>query len=400
MAKNSNGFADAPLAPAYNFDERIDRLNSGSAKWNYYKDVIPMWMADMDFKSPPAIAQALHARIDHGVFGYEFPSAAPTQAVVTWLDKRYGWKVQADDIMMLPALVSGMALVSKALGHIGEHAITFTPIYHPFLSVPANQGVHVTEVQLKPIMRGNYMDYEIDFDAFERAITPRTSLFLHCHPHNPAGREFTVEENRRIAEICLKHNLTVVTDEIWADLTLEGTDHVPFAALSEEIGLNTVTLMAPSKTFNVPSLGFGFAVIQNPKLRQRIMNTREGLIPYNNLLGMVAAEAAYTECDSWLAALKSYLTENRNVALDYIAENMPDIRATQPNATYLMWLDCKAAGIEGNAQQFFIDKAKVALSDGEQFGAGGEGYVRMNFGCPRAQLLEALDQMRAALRAQ
>jgi len=389
--------ADGLTGSLYNFDERIDRLNSGSAKWTYYKDVIPMWVADMDFKVPPAIAQALHARIDHGIFGYEFPSAALTQALVSWVDKRYGWNIQADEIVMLPALVSGMALVSRALGHVGEHAITFTPVYHPFLSVPAGQGLHVTEVQLKPVMRGNYIDYEIDFDAFERAITPRTSLFIHCHPHNPAGREFTPEENRRVAEICLKHNLTMVTDEIWCDLTLDGTAHVPMSALSEEIGQNTITLMAPSKTFNVPSLGFGFAVIPNKKTRQLIMNAREGLIPFNNSLGMVAALAAYTESDDWLAALQHYLTENRNVALDYLAENMPNIKSTQPNATYLLWLDCKAAGIEGNAQQFFMDKARVALSDGGPFGSGGEGYVRLNFGCPREQLLEALDLMRSAL---
>ena len=393
---NGNGIA------AFNFDERINRLNTNSAKWTYFKDAIPMWVADMDFKSPPAIAQALHARIDHGVFGYEMPSDELIEAIVNWLDKRYGWKVEKDAIMIIPALVSGMGLAAKALGNVGDQAVTFTPVYHPFLSVPAGQGVQVTEVQLKPVVRetprGDHLDYEVDFDAFERAITPRTSLFLHCHPHNPAGREFTVEENRRIAEICLKHNLVVVTDEIWCDLTLDDTSHVPFAAISEEIAQNTITLMAPSKTFNVPSLGFGFAVIPNKQLRQKMMNTREGLIPFNNSLGMVAAHAAYTACDDWLAALRHYLTENRNVALDYLAENMPEITSTQPDSTYLLWLDCKSAGIDGNAQQFFLEKAKVALSDGGPFGSGGEGFVRLNFGCPRAQLLEALDQMRSALR--
>ena len=389
---------------SFNFDETVDRASSNAAKWNYYgKDVLPMFVADMDFRTAEPILRALHQRLDHGVFGYEFPLPFMAETVVNWVDKRYDWKIKAEDVVFMPGLVSGLNVISRATGRIGDNTITLTPTYFPFMSAPQNQGMSVTKVTLKAVPQDDRLHYEIDFDAFEKAITPRTALFLHCHPHNPVGREFTVEENRRLAEICIKNNVTICSDEIWCDLTLPGTKHVPLASLSEEIAQNTITLMAPSKSFNLPGLGCSFAIIQNKRLRQQVMSAKDGIIPLVNAMGLTACHAAYTEGEPWLLALQSYLVENRDVARDYISENMPEIKTTNPDSTYLLWLDAneamKKANVETSPYKFFMDKAKVALVDGPQFGPGGEGCVRLNFGCPRSQLLEALDRMQGALKA-
>lgn len=361
-----------------------------------------MWVADMDFKAPEPVIQALRERVEHGVFGYEFPQAQLTETICTWLERRHQWKVTPADIVPLPGLVSGLNVISRAIGHIGDAAITLSPVYGPFYSAPTNQGLSLQKVELKRLPMNapdEHIRYEIDFEAFEKAITPRTALFLHCHPQNPIGREFTPEENKRLAEICLKKNVVICSDEIWCDLTLTGTKHVPMAMLSPEIADRCITLMAPSKTFNLPGLGFSFAVVQNAQLRQRIMQAKDGIIPLVNAMGLVAAQAAFSQCDGWLGELQGYLTENRTVLLDYLAENMPEIKSTNPDSTYLGWLDCRQTNIQGSPYEFFLKQAKVALSDGQQFGPGGEGFVRINYGCPRPQLLEALDLMRGALRA-
>ena len=360
-----------------------------------------MWVADMDFRAPEPVIQALRERVEHGVFGYEIPQAQLTETICAWLERHHQWKVTPADIVRLPGLVSGLNVISRAIGHIGDAAITLAPVYGPFYSAPTNQGLAVQKVEMKRLPGGpdDPIRYEIDYEAFEKAITARTALFLHCHPQNPIGREFTPEENRRLAEICLKKNVVIFSDEIWCDLTLTGTKHVPMAMLSPEIADRCITLMAPSKTFNLPGLGFSFAVVQNEQLRQRIMLAKDGIIPMVNALGLVAAQAAFSQCDGWLAELQSYLTENRDVLLDYLAENMPEIKSTRPDSTYLGWLDCSKTKIQGSPYDFFMKQAKVALSDGAQFGPGGEGFVRINYGCPRPQLLEALDRMRGALKA-
>jgi len=386
-----------------NFDLDVGRRNTACAKWSHYgPDVLPMWVADMDFKSPEPVLQAMRERLEHGVFGYEPPSANVSNTICEWLERRHQWKVTPADIIYMPGLVSGLNVVSRAVGHIGDSAIVLSPVYGPFMSAPPNQGLTVTKVELKRADQGEHVNYEIDFDAFERAFTSRTALFIHCHPHNPIGREFSEDENRKLAEICLKKNAVICSDEIWADLMLDGTKHKPVAAISPEIADRTITLMAPSKTFNIPGLGFSFAIVQNPQLRTRINNAKDGIIPGLNAMGITAAQAAFSKCDGWLDELQAYLTENRNVMLDYMAENMPDIKTTLPNSTYLGWLDCRNANIPGgarNAYDFFLKQAKVGFSGGEGFGPGGEGFVRINFGCPRPQMMEALDRMRNALRS-
>jgi cystathionine beta-lyase len=381
------------------FDEVVDRSAGNCVKWKYFdQDVLPMWVADMDFKSPEPIIRAVSERAAYGVYGYEMPPKSLNEAVCAWLLRRHGWRVQPDEIVFLPGLVSGLNLMCRAFGRMGDEAIVLPPVYPPFLDAPSNNGMTVRKVQLQESLRDGRIEYALDMDAMERAFNNRTSMLLMCHPHNPIGREWTQDEMTQLAALCAKRDAVIVSDEIWADLTLDGAPHTPFASLSPEIAQRTVTLMAPSKTFNVPGLGCSLAIVQNPALKRRLVNAESGIIAHVNAFGLVAAEAAFTQCDDWLDELRGYLTANRDALLDFVDEHMPTIRATAPHATYLGWLDCRNASIDGNPYTFFLKKARVALSDGAGFGSGGEGFVRFNFGCPRALMMQALERMRDALR--
>ena len=271
-----------------------------------------------------------------------------------------------------------------------------TPVYPPILHAPEQCACTAQVAQRVPTYRGNTIRYEIDFDALEAVITSHTRVLLLCNPHNPSGRAFTRAELTRIAEICQQHDI-IVSDEIWSDLTLGDTKHVPIASLAPEIAARTITLMAPSKTFNLPGLGFSFGVIPDEALRQRMQQAAAGLLLLTNVMGAVAALAAYTQGDAWLNDLCRYLTANRDTVVGYLAEQMPQLRTTVPEASYLAWIDCRQAGIDGNPQSFFLDHANVGLNDGATFGPGGEGFVRMNMGCPRTTLIEGLEWMRHAL---
>jgi len=233
--------------------------------------------------------------------------------------------------------------------------------------------------------------------AFEAAIEADTNLFLLCHPHNPTGVAYRREDLARYGEICLRHNVVICSDEIHCDLLLDDRRHTPLAAISPEIAAQTITLMAPSKTFNLPGLKSSFAIVQNPELRARLVKACEGIVPHLNLFGLAAMQVAYSQCDDWLMALRAYLTSNRDVLLTTLRRDLPMLASTVPDATYLAWIDCRAAGIAGNPYQFFLREARVALNDGATFGPGGEGFVRLNFGCPRSTLLEALARMATAL---
>jgi cystathionine beta-lyase len=239
--------------------------------------------------------------------------------------------------------------------------------------------------------------YERDLDAFERAIAERTSLFLLCNPHNPVGRVFEMAELERLAEICLRHDVVICSDEIHCDFVFRGYRHVPIASLAPEIAARTITLLAPSKTYNIAGLSCSVGVAQDPDLRARLQRAGRGLLPHVNVLGYVAALAAYRDSQDWLDELLVYLEENRDYVLEYVAAYMPDIRCYRPEGTFLAWLDCREAGIPGCPSQFFLERARVALNDGATFGSGGEGFVRLNFGCPRETLTQALDCMRIAL---
>ena len=382
----------------YNFDEIIERRGSGSYKWeDYDADVLPLWVADMDFAAPEPVIRALHERIEHGVFGYGRPLPELLQVICERMEELYRWTVTPDQLVFLPGLVTGLNVVSRAIGKPGEGVLVQTPVYPPFLKAPLNQGRLLDIAELVVKREGRLLHYEVDYDAFEAAITPRTRLFMLCNPHNPVGRCYTRAELTRMAEICLRHNLVICSDEIHCDLLLDNASHLPLATLSPEIADRCITLMAPSKTFNLAGLKCSFAIVPNPELRQRLAFVAESMALRVNVLGYIAALAAYRDGADWLAELQCYLTANRDFLVNYVLEYLPGLSTTVPEATYLAWFDCRAAGIGSDPFLFFLNQAQVALNDGIHFGQGGDGFVRLNFGCPRSILVQALERMRAAL---
>ncbi len=384
----------------YNFDEPVERRGSDSGKWHYFgADVLPMWVADMDFRSPAPIIKALHERIEHGVFGYGLDSPELKTVMCERMQRLYNWTITPEDIVFWPGLVCGLNVVSRAIGERGDGVLVNTPVYPPFLSAPINQERTLNSAALDAQVTGQQLHYATDDAAFAAAIQPNTKLFLLCNPHNPVGRAYTRNELTRMADICLRHNLTICSDEIHSDLLLGDARHIPIASIDPEIAERTVTIMAPSKTYNLPGLGCSMAIIQNAALRRQVQKAADGIVPHVNVLGYVAAIAAYAECEDWLDQLRAYLTGNRDFLVAYVKEHMPTLRTTVPEATYLAWLDCQQTGIEDNAQKFFLEKAKVALNDGAIFGQGGAGFVRLNFGCTRATLQEGLEKMRVALES-
>ncbi len=386
------------ISTAFDFDAIHDRRASDSTKWRYYGDeVLPMWVADMDFKSPPAILDALQARIEHGIFGYGHYPTQLAEIICERLYQLYHWSVIPDQILFLPGLVCGLNVICRAIGEIKTGVLVQTPVYPPFLLAPLYQERQLQSSPLIATRQQNYLYYEIDYEIFNNTITDNTKLFILCHPHNPVGRSYTPSELMQLAEICIRHDLIICSDEIHCDLLLDQRIHQPFATLSPEIAQRCITLMAPSKTFNIPGLGMSFAIVQNPALLKKLKRTTDGMIPHVNILGLIAAQAAYTQCDDWLTALRAYLTDNRNLLADYLMRYLPQLQATYPEATYLVWIDCRQAGISGNPHSFFLENAKLALNDGLTFGLGGEGFVRLNFGCPRATLLAGLERMQTAL---
>jgi cystathionine beta-lyase len=373
--------------PLFNFDQVIERRGTFSAKWDKYqgRDIIPLWLADMDFLSPPAVRDALHHRIEHGVFGY--PSVPPELivTVLSMLLTTYGWKVEPEWLVWMPGLVTGLNVVCRAAAASGEGVLTAVPVYPPFLSAPRLSRRFLTTVPLM-LESGRWT---FDFDRLESLITPLTRVFLFCNPHNPVGRVFNREELTRLAMICARHDLTICSDEIHCGLVLDpGQAHVPIATLDLAIAQRTVTLMSPSKTFNLPGLGCAFAIIPDRQLRQKFQQTMAGIVPGVNLLGYVAALAAYRDGSDWHAALLAYLRQNHDLVRTAI-NRMPGLSMSHVEATYLGWIDTRGAGIE--EPEKFFEGAGVGLADGLAF--GGPGFVRLSFACPQPTLVEALSRM-------
>ena len=379
----------------YDFDTVKERRGSDSAKWKKYGDeILPLWVADMDFISAEPVLRALHQRVDHGFFGYTRPTPELCSVIPERLKRLYNWTVRDEELFFLPGLVSGLNVSFQAYAGPGDGVLVQPPVYPHFVKDPVIHGRLLVDPPLVP--RGN--TYEIDFDALERAITDRTKIFILCNPHNPVGRVYTRKELKTIAEICLRHHLIICSDEIHCDLLYPGFRHIPIASISPEVAERTVTLMAPSKTYNLAGLSFGFAVIRNSGLQNIWKNTSLGLISGVNIMGHVAALAAYKGGQEWLDQVLAYLKDNRDFLERYVAEKLPGLRMSKMEGTYLAWLDCKGAGIPGNPFDFFLKEAKVALNDGSDFGRGGEGFVRLNFACPRKTLTAALDRMAASLK--
>jgi cysteine-S-conjugate beta-lyase len=378
----------------YDFDQAIERRDSDSIKWNLYpEDVIPLWVADMDFRSAEPILQALHRRIDHAVFGYSRPSKRLSQLLQDRLKRSYGWQVAEPDIVFLPGIVSGLNIAFQAFAAPGEGIIAQPPVYFHFLRDPMQHGRILHDIPLVPA--GD--SYEIDFDRLENAITPQTRLFTLCNPHNPVGRVFTRAELEKIADMCLRHGLIICSDEIHCDLVFPPFRHIPIATLSPEVENQTVTLMSPSKTYNIAGLDCGYALIKNPRLRKSWQSSAFGIVPQVNIMGHVAALAALNEGQEWLEQVLVYLRENRDLLSGFLRSRLSALRMCRVEATYLAWIDCREAGIEGSPSEFFLKNARVALNDGAEFGKTGEYFVRLNFACPRKRLIEALEKMEKAV---
>ena len=381
----------------FDFDHPPGRLGTDSQKWQKYagRDILPLWVADMDFVSPPAIPAALQHRVAHGLYGYARPVPSTVEAVVAGLGVRYGWAIDPAWIVWLPGLVVGLNVIAQAFAEPGDEVLTLTPVYPPFMSAPKNSARVSTGVPFE-LQHGAWT---INWDALERAVTPRTRLFYLCNPHNPLGRVWRREELARLADFCLRHQLVLCSDEIHCDLILDpALPHVPIALISPEIARRSVTLMAPSKTYNIPGLGTSFAVIPDAGLRARFARASAGVVAEVNTLGYTACEAAYRDCEPWRQALLAYLRGNRDHLAAQVARELPGVTLEAPiEATYLAWLRVAALGLADPVAHF--EQHGVGLSDGAFFGAPPGHYVRLNFGCTRATLVEALRRMQAAVRA-
>ena len=377
--------------PPFDFDTPLDRRGTASIKWDKYKgrDVIPLWVADMDFACAPAVVEALHRRVDHPIYGYSDPPAELPGTIVGCLEREYCWKIEPEWIIWLPGLVVGLNVVSRAFGEAGDDVVTATPVYHPFLSAPVNSERRVVRV---PMSQQNGV-WRWDIVALARAITPRSKLLLLCNPHNPVGRVFTREELQAVVEVCERHDLTLCSDEIHCGLILDpDKPHIPVASLGEGIAGRTVTLMSASKTFNLPALGCAFAIASNPEVRARMRKAMAGIVHHVGMMGYIATLAAYTEGKPWQLALLDYLRGNRELVEREIGR-IPALRIGHAEATYLSWIDARSLPIN-NAQEF-LEEAGVGLYDGALFGA--PGFLRLNFACPRSLLEQALERISRAL---
>jgi cysteine-S-conjugate beta-lyase len=381
---------------AFDFDRVIDRRFTDSNKWTKYPaDVLPLWVADMDFPSPPAVLRALRERVEQGFFGYLTEKPELPDVVADRVAKRYGWRVSPATVVPVPGVIAGFNLACRALTTPGDGLLVQTPVYPPILRAAGNHGLTRDEHALT---RGPDGRYTVDAGSFARAIRERTRAFLLCNPHNPVGRLFDRGELEAMAEACLRRDVWIIADEIHCDLLFDGRQHVPIATLSPEVEQRTLTFMAPSKTFNVPGLKCAVAIVPNAEVRARLTAAIGDLVPKVNVLGHAAAVAAYRGGEDWLEALLRYLEGNRDFLAREVREHLPGVRMSPLEATYLAWLDCRGVpAAAADPYTFFLERAKVALNDGKAFGPGGDGFVRLNLGCPRSLLAEGLARMRAAL---
>ena len=379
----------------FDFDTGPDRAGTDSIKWRRYagRDVIPMWVADMDFAAPPAIIDALHARIDHRVFGYADPWPSLAEAVIEGIARDHAWRIQPEWLVWLPGVVTGFNIAVRAVGQPGDGVFTATPVYPPFLHAAANFDQRLVTAPLAH--KGTR--WEWDWPATAAALQENVRLFMLCNPHNPVGRVFDRAELSRIAELAERHDLIICSDEIHCGLVLDpARPHIPIATLDEAVARRTITLMAPSKTWNIPALYCAFAIIPDAGLRTRYKRAMAGIVPHVNVLGLTATEIAYRDCGPWREALLDTLRANAARVFEAI-NALPCLSTTPVEATYLAWIDCRALIAErglANAAAFF-EAAGVGLSDGKDFGL--PGVVRLNFGCPPARLEEGLKRMRRAV---
>lgn len=381
---------------ASQFDEIVDFRHTDSIKWDMAGDAIPMWVADMDFRSPQCITDAVVEAAQRGIFGYSSPGPEYFDAIAGWMQRRYGWELKPEWVVKTHGVVVAFSIAITSNTKPGDAILLQPPVYHPMHSaiVDNQRAIVYNELQL---VDGRF---EIDFDDFERKIVEHdVKMFLLCSPANPAGRAWTREELVRMGDICLAHNVLVVSDEIHMDLVLPGHTHHVFANLRPEFAPMTITCTAPSKTFSVAGLYTSNAIISNPELRKAFMHEQHlaGMHGGGNRLGYVACRAGYAEGEPWLNECVQYLADNAATMRAFLAERIPQIRMVELEATYLAFLDCRDLGLDDDAlDAFFTNDAKVRVNAGKMFGPGGSGFMRINIACPRAVLTQALEQLATA----
>jgi cystathionine beta-lyase len=379
----------------FDFDAPNDRRAVADCrKWNRYPaDTLPMWVADMDFAVPESIQVALRTRLSHAVFGYAGPPASLIEAILEMLETRHGWKVASEAVVMLPGVEPGFNMALRGLLSPGDGVVVQTPVYAPIRAAPLHWGLRRIEVPLQPTSS----EFSADLSALQKAFGAQgTKAMLLCNPHNPTGKVYDTNELNTIASACLSHNILIISDEIHSDLVYEGAQHRPIAALAPEIAENSITLMSASKTYNIAGLKAAFAIVPNASLRQAFIAARAGLVDSVNLMGLVATEAALREGEAWHRAVLAYLQANRDFLTREIAQRFPMIGFRPPQASFLAWLDCGDLSLAPDPAQFILEKARVAVSSGEEFGALGAGHIRLNFGCRRSTLMAALDRLEKA----
>ncbi|OPZ59800.1 MAG: Cystathionine beta-lyase PatB [Synergistetes bacterium ADurb.Bin520] len=382
------------------FDLRHRREGTACAKWDGRRevfgteDVLPLWVADMDFAAPEAVMEALRSRVDHGIFGYPLRAQGAHNAFAAWMARRHGWAVDPDWILEAPGVVPLLALAVQTFTAPGDGVVIQPPVYPPFRSVVERQGREVVENPL----RWDGKRYVMDLEDLERRITPATRLLILSSPHNPVGRVWERQELESLGALCLRHGILVLSDEIHQDLLFSPHHHTPFASLGDDVARIALTFTSPGKTFNIPGLRSGMAVIQDETVRRRMKSTLEALdLEMWNVLGIAATEAAYTAGGPWLDALMTYLDGHRRLIQEELARTVPEVGYSLPEGTYLAWLDFRPLLLCGEElRTFLVHRAHLGLNDGRSFGPGGEGFARLNFACPRTTLMEALRRLAEA----
>jgi cysteine-S-conjugate beta-lyase len=382
------------------FSKVVDRSNSASVKWDATEtvfgtaDVLPMWVADMDFQPPAAVIEAVKSKVDHGIFGYTFVPFSVTEAVQEWVKKRHGWEITKSSVVYSEGVVPSISTAVRAFTNKGDKVLVHSPVYTPFFNmVKNNERTLVTSRLLYQDKR-----YEIDFEDFEAKLKEGVKLFILCNPHNPGGRVWTKDDLTRIGDLCVKHGCLIVSDEIHSDLVFEPNVHTPVASIKDEFKDITATFIAPSKTFNLAGFQASAAVIPNKELKEKFKNVQQqqGFFTLNTF-AVTGMEAAYRGGEEWLEQLLSYLSENMEIAIKYIEENLPALKPMKAEATYLLWIDCSGLGLsDEELRDQLLHKGKLALEPGTKYGEGGEGFVRMNLACPRDTLHDGLERLKKA----
>lgn len=378
----------------FDFDLVFERHGTGSTKWSRYPaDVLPMWVADMDFAVPPVVVDALRKRLEHPMLGYSVAQDNLRAAIVADLWTKYAWRVEPQQVLFLPGVEPGFNMALHALVEPQQNVVVQVPNYPPLRNAPGNWGLNKVELPFNAVDG----QFHTPLPALRDALRGGGALLL-SNPHNPLGKVFDRDELKAVADICVEQDAWIISDEIHAELCFDGRKHIPTATLGAEIADRTITLMSASKAYNIAGLKTSFAIIQNAKLRERVNSARAGMVDSVNALGLEATRAAYSEAGPWLEALKRYLQANRDYLVEAVKTRLPGVTMTVPQGTYLAWLDCSALGLD-DPQGFFLKEAKVGLSAGLDFGDDAGQFVRMNFGCPRALLEEGIARMERSLKA-